>query len=276
MVCYRNSRFHNAKNGMLLMKLLRIWIWFMPNKKIIKEINGIKFDLDLDQEIDSSLYFSNTFEPLSESILERFVLPGMTTIDIGANIGYHTFHLAKLTQPDGGVYAIEPTSWAIERLRRNAILNSSLQNIKIFQIAFSDSHKGITESIFKSSYALNGNDEINKIEKTYITTMDDFIDDNNIKRVDFIKMDVDGFEGKIIRGMKKTMERDHPIILFEITPSVLSRQGINPREFLMEFINFHYSLYSEKLSLINHLDQYLDQNEGNDSSMILAYPGTIQ
>ena len=75
--------------------------------------------------------------------------------------------------------------------------------------------------------------------------------------------------------MKKTIERDHPIILFEISPSVLSSQGINPSEFLMEFIKYHYSLYSEKLSLIKNLDEFIDHYGGIDSSMILAYPGKI-
>jgi FkbM family methyltransferase len=275
MKVYRGSKFHNAKNGKMLMKLLHLWVTILPDKVVVKEIDNVKFNLDLNQEIDSSLYFSGTFEPLTESILERFIKPGMTTLDIGANIGYHTFRMARLAQPNGVVHAIEPTTWAIERLTKNSLLNPSLKNVKIHQIGFSDCHEGLVDSSFQSSYSLQGKDHLDFHEKILITCVDDFIDENRVKKVDFIKMDVDGFEGKIINGMKKTINRDHPIILFEITPSVLSSLGIEPQGFLMEFTRLNYSLYTDHLEAIPNINHFLDNHQGADSSMILAYPGSL-
>ena len=69
------------------------------------------------------------FEKRTVAAYSRLVRPGMTVIDIGANIGAHTLPLAKLVGPTGRVIAVEPTIWAVERLRANLDLNPPLRAI---------------------------------------------------------------------------------------------------------------------------------------------------
>ena len=81
-------------------------------------------------------------------------------VDIGANIGYHTFRMASLVQPGGFIYAIEPTSTAYTNLLRNAGLNSHLTNIEFIKIGLSNDDIGEQEIAFQSSYRLNGQSEV--------------------------------------------------------------------------------------------------------------------
>ncbi len=90
MVKYRSSRFHNAKNGRRLAKLMAIAVALTRNPIRTKTINGITYELDLREVIDSSLYFTSTYEVKIDRLFEKYVTTGSTVIDIGANIGLHT------------------------------------------------------------------------------------------------------------------------------------------------------------------------------------------
>ena len=80
---------------------------------------GINYELDLSQGIDFAIYLGNIYERQTKAALRRLVSPGSLVLDIGANIGAHTLHLASLVGPTGRVMAFEPTDYAFGKLRRN-------------------------------------------------------------------------------------------------------------------------------------------------------------
>jgi FkbM family methyltransferase len=266
---YRNSRLHNARNGKFLARLLYIYNRMRNTPNQIKIIDGINFELDLNEIIDSSLFYSNTFEPKNEILINDSVKPGMVVFDIGANIGYHTFRFAQKVGRDGIVYAIEPTSWAIKKLTRNLQLNPLIQNIKLFQIAFSDTTTGIQNIQFQSSYRLDGKEQ-REIDNVLMISLDDFMDKFNVQKVDFIKLDVDGFEAKIFEGAQRTIIKFRPQILFEFNPWEISQLGSKPEIMLERFTELGYQLFDDNRDLYNLNSLTKKDFEPEQSQMLLA------
>ena len=100
--------------------------FFVINKKIIKKINGVSYELDLTQAIDSSLYFFGYFEKDTHKALNKLVTKNMTVFDIGANIGCHTFNLAK-KPPMAKYIVLNLCHMLIKNLRR--IISSTISKI---------------------------------------------------------------------------------------------------------------------------------------------------
>ena len=99
---YRASPFY-PKFGPMLGKLLGL-VTRDAGKPVIREIDGVRFELDLREMIDASLFYSGTYEIEAERTITAVLKPGMTAIDIGANIGYHTFRIAKAVGESGRVF----------------------------------------------------------------------------------------------------------------------------------------------------------------------------
>ena len=86
--------------------------------------DGLRYDLDLSQAIDFTIFLLGRFEASTVAALRRYVKPGATVLDIGANIGSHTLQLARLVGPSGRVLSFEPTDFAFGKLRKNLIASS--------------------------------------------------------------------------------------------------------------------------------------------------------
>jgi FkbM family methyltransferase len=270
---YRNSILHNAKNGAFLAKCLAIFLSFKKDKHTIYEKDEVFFDLDLSEVIDSSLYYSGTFEPKMELIINKYLKPGMQAIDIGANIGYHTFRMAKLVKPTGWVFAIEPTTWAFERLIHNASLNSELTNIKFIKVGLAENDLGGTKINFQSSYQLNGKKEKNE-ELIELKKLDTLASELKLTHLDFIKLDVDGYESKIIKGGINVLQKFKPKLLFEFTPSEIINMGDQPSILIGLLQSIGYQLFDENQKEIKEFNVFYENYPPGFSIMILALPKT--
>lgn len=272
MSIYRNSPLHNAFVGDILAKVLALFTIF-KKKQVTHEIDGVRFDLDLREVIDSSLYYSGTFEPKIESIIESALKPGMNVIDIGANIGYHTFRMAKLVQPNGRVLAVEPTSHAYTKLQRNAALNPQLDNIAYAKVGLAREDLEEQTIAFQSSYRLTGYHEI-QIEQVRLMKLDTLAREQKLERVDFIKLDVDGFEGQVLLGAVETFQKFTPGLVIEITPSEMIKNGDDPVKIIGFLKNLNYSFFDEDYQKIHDLEQKISQLTAGFSMMVFALPAT--
>lgn len=214
---YRRSSFYPRAGQ----RLARFLSWVPVRKApVVREIDGVLFELDLREVIDASLYYSGTFEAKAERVITSCLAPGMVALDVGANFGYHTFRMAKAVGPSGSVLAIEPTSWGLRKLRRNLGLNRGFSNVDLVQVGISDRDQGLTEIAFQSSYRLDSTrSEVKELVR--LISLDTLVTERGLSRVDFIKVDVDGFEGKFFRGARETLRRFRPNIVFEISPSYI-------------------------------------------------------
>jgi FkbM family methyltransferase len=191
---------------------------------------GVKWDLDLDEGIDLSIYLLGAYEPAVLSAYSSAIRKGGVVFDIGANIGAHTLHFARLVGPAGRVFAFEPTDYAAAKIRINLSINPELAKRVNFQQRFlvSDNSQALPTSVtsrWPVAKAYEGIDPLHLGKPETIThalpiTADDFCEAEGLQQLDFVKIDVDGYEYQVLRGFRRSLERFRPPILIEIAPFV--------------------------------------------------------
>ncbi len=203
---------------------------FLKGEELVT-VNGFKMLLDLknDTGISRDLFLFKKREHLStDYVLENNVFrPGTDIIDLGANIGYYALLESRAVGEGGKVYAIEPVARNFENLEKNIGLNNAL-NIKTFRMAIGDKNctteinvgkKGNFSSFLKNSKAVyTGKEEVQ------MQTLDAFVNEHLVTP-SLIRMDVEGYETKIIEGMKETLLKK-PALLIEIHPHLIERDEL--------------------------------------------------
>lgn len=222
-----------------------------------KSIDGINFELDLREVIDSEMYYGTSREPETSRTLELLCKNGDVLVDIGANVGSHALPMAKLAGAEGRVYAFEPVPWAMDKLKRNIGLNE-FQNIVAEQMALSDENLGHVDMEFRASFKIGsarGVDNLGQIDQgwwqecdrvsTKMQTLDSYVDEHQLQRLDMIKLDVDGFEGKVIRGAIKTLRQFKPFIIMELAPTWLEMRGDSCHAIAHQLRDLGYRCFAE-------------------------------
>lgn len=238
---YRASPLH-PHLGAYLARLLGLVTKRLPSPQI-RVVDGIRWELDLSEVIDASLFFSGSFEPHAERTIARHLGPGMTAIDVGANIGYHALKMARCVGPKGRVLAIEPAARAVARLQRNLALNS-FSNVEVVVAASGDRDVDSAELLVQSSYPLSGHGGSQR-ELVRLVRLDTLVGERQLARVGLIKIDVDGQEGRVLRGARSTLERFRPVLFFELTPSAVVAMGDSPDEIFDLLLRTGYSICDE-------------------------------
>jgi len=161
-------------------------------------------------------------------ILAGLIRRGMTVIDAGANQGIYTLYLADLVGA-GRVFAFEPEPRLYGQLVSN-VRNNSVENVNCYQIALSDSAGSLT--LLPGRLNLGDNriivDQEERREKISVkaATLDQLF---SAEKIDFLKMDIQGWEAQALAGARKTMERNPDlIIMFEFWPYGVAKAGANP------------------------------------------------
>jgi FkbM family methyltransferase len=207
------------------------------------EVNrgGLRWQLDLNEGIDFSIYLLGAFERSTISTYRRLIPQAAVVLDIGSNIGAHTLHLARAVGEAGRVYAFEPTVYAFEKLQRNLALNPEIASrVTAEQIMLTDRPEvEITAEVY-SSWPLNSDNRLHpkhlgRPESTAgsrTERLDDYLTKTDIERLDFIKLDVDGFECHVMGGSLAILRKFRPVILMELSPYALTERGRSSTELL--------------------------------------------
>ncbi len=222
------------------------------NQAIVKR-GGIWWSLDLSEGIDFSIYLLGGFEPNTLKLYTTIVKPGDTVLDIGANIGAHTLPIARLVGDQGRVIAFEPTRYAIGKLSANIELNKELTDrISVNQIMLVAHEKERLESEIYSSWPLfeagkNVHPEhlgkLMNTEGAIAMTLDQAVKRLQIKKIDFIKIDVDGHEYSVLNGGKESLLTHRPPILMELAPYLFDPESRQFENMVELFSKLEYSLY---------------------------------
>ncbi len=175
---------------------------------------------------------------------------GMVVVDIGANIGYYALIEASIVGKNGKVYAIEPDPRNFETLKSNIELNGFSDIIEISQMAVSD-FSGMSKFYLSEATNLNTafdpencsvslKHKVDKVIDIENVSLDDFMKDR--EQVNFIRMDIEGFEVEAFRGMLNTLATSHSCkILFEVHPSAYNETR-DIRVALKDVLDLGYSI----------------------------------
>lgn len=256
-------------------------LFFRKNKQIITR-NGIKYELDLTEGMELSLFLFGNFQShiTKNSLLkidEKYII-----LDVGANVGIMTLPFAKQAS-QGQVYAFEPTHYAFLKLKRNVELNPDMaKRIKFYNVFISEYSEEHADIIAYSSWKVNGHRSDSDHPVHLGTPMDttgissisinDFVENNSISNINFIKIDTDGHELEVLKGGLKVIEKFRPIIIFEIGLYVMEEKNIIFDTYYELFKSMNYKLYDTKTNVKINLNNYKKYIPKNGSTDLIAIP----
>ena len=158
------------------------------------------------------------------NFLSRWLKPGMTAIDIGANLGVYALPIARLVGPHGRVFAYEPGSEAHRLLEQSRDINAA-SNLEIFDLALSDGERD-GRLLVGASCELNALGDGGAGEPVHITNLDIENSKRGWPPPDFIKIDAEGEEERILVGGRDFFARHSPLIMFEIKAGAVINENL--------------------------------------------------
>jgi len=192
---------------------------------------------------------SGKYEPHLTAVFERYCTPGTTVVDVGANLGYYSLLAARLVGPSGRVIALEPNSENC-RLLLSSMRRSGLANVQVLPVA-ADVETGW--AYYSTHVGSNGGliDDEDLLARPGVVVPTFRLDDlvagpagllKVAGPVGLLKMDVEGAEGRVVRGATRVIERDRPIVTTELKEEMLTRvSNTTVGEYLSYFEGLGYS-----------------------------------
>lgn len=193
----------------------------------IDDFDGTMFiNLRLSEHMQSRIFWVGYYSREVVAVMNKLLRPGMTFVDIGANIGEITLVAAKRVGTTGRVVSFEPVDRNLLELTRN-MHDNALHNVTIVNNGLSD-YEGTT-NIYNSCGQGAENDENLGLNSIYagtsdgipiqtikLTTLDTYLQTNPQERIDVIKIDIEGAELPCLRGAEDTLRRFKPHLIIEI------------------------------------------------------------
>ena len=266
--------------------ILRPWPLRDITNWIIKKLLPIKVKigkyflyLNPNDPVVSGAIFFNIYEKSESKVIKSHCVEGMNMLDLGANIGYYTAIFSQLVGVNGTVISIEPDEESYKYLSKS-IDSFNYKNVFSFRIAASDTKQKLPLFISKENRGDNRLYSTNQKRKSIIVeclTIDELLKENKIENLDLIKIDVQGYEPKVLKGMRKIVKSSKELILLsEFWPKGILQAGENPKEFLAMLRKMQFQLFELKrigsLILIKPCDdnQFIKKYRGRKYTNIVC------
>lgn len=234
----------------------RLANWLKPSATLKAELkDGIvwlnKEDIAIyttaDNYIEWSILSTGTYEDEIGKLIKISLTAGDTAIDIGGNIGLQSLRMSTCVGPSGKVFAFEPLNYLQEKFEKNMSLNK-VHNVTLFPFALSDQQNEIDLSINKNqwnqgTFSLNSNVTGNDKQRVVVKVADDIPEIQSANNLSLIKIDVEGFEYQVLRGLKQTLQKHRPRIIFEYDNNYWSQTGQSIADCYKFLLSLNYSLY---------------------------------
>jgi FkbM family methyltransferase len=239
-------------------------------------VNGFKYDLNLKEYIQYQMYFFGLFDKKGVDLIVSICdsIGCRTALDIGANVGNHSVHLSDVCD---AVYSFEPNDTPGDVFKK--ALKTKESSIKLFNFGLSNKDEKLEfyedeRNLGRSSFVKEHIEkkQFNSKKILEVKRGDEVIIDNNIVDIDFIKIDVEGFEIQVLYGLKKTIRENQPIIDFEFNE--ITRDGFGDLNTLKSTLS-GYSFYGTRrcgLGLMKEKLKITEFDFERDYAHVLAIP----
>jgi FkbM family methyltransferase len=231
---------------------------FLNKQKMWKQIanfKGCKFFAGPDNKLESSLLLpGENYDRNNFTAIEEIIKEGDICFDIGANIGIYSVVLSKLSGNAGNVHSFEPVNHIRQRLKANCKLNG-FQDININNIALGAENSTVDMFQIKQGMFRGGtstfveNDNVESLGKdkfdvckVNVVQLDEYVKEQNLSKIDFMKIDVESFEWQVLQGGQKTIREFSPTILMEYDPARHAEKG-DENQFKEFFEKNDYQVY---------------------------------
>jgi FkbM family methyltransferase len=221
-------------------------IWLVVD--YLKNQYDLKYFIDTKDYIGWSIFFLGDYEKDTNEIIAEYVKPGMTVIEAGANHGSETVILGKIVGKTGKVYAFEPVPRLFNHLKLNIDINNLGQNTIPIQLAIGEKDDQVVFHLpaadaanqgMPSKYTFSGATiEINVVQKS----LDNWLVENEVTEVGFIKMDIQGAEIDLIRGAQNCFQKMRPILYLEADETQSGNSKHNLSDLFKLLIASNYSV----------------------------------
>ncbi len=219
----------------------------------------------LDKKDSLSLSVLGFYEPSVSWAIQNEIKKGMTVIDVGANIGYFTLLMARCVGASGKVYAFEPDPENFNLLRKNVRING-YKNVILVKAAVARKKGKIGLFVNENSNAEHSIYSFSKNQKKILVnswSLDEYFSDKD-KKVDFVKLDIQGAEPEALLGMKKLIRKNPKIeILTEVWPLGLEKSKVTPGEFIDKL-----RLLGFKICLLRDDKKYVKKEFSKKSALL--------
>lgn len=210
------------------------WAWDHLAPTGVREITvqGARLSVDFaDTSIVPSLWLTRAYEPTFSKGLDTLVQSGDRVVDVGAHVGYYSIRLAQIIGVSGRVDSYEPqrTQWAL--LNKNVQRNSVRDQVVMHRKAVSDvaaRRETLWRDISNSggaSLARRAVMNADGSEGVQVVTLDSEMASSGLSRVDLIKIDVQGYEARVLAGAVRLIEEGKPVLAFEYNPAQIEAAG---------------------------------------------------
>jgi FkbM family methyltransferase len=204
---------------------------------------GVRYLLYPSDALYETFLNQGSYERAEQEFCARYVQPGMTVLDVGANHGVYTLLFAKLAAP-ANVHAFEPEQWNFERLRVNVALNGFDNVVANRRAVFSEPGE-VTLNVFPPEQhgwhtlgsprmEVDGQPRPPVTQQTVAAvTLDGYAAERGLEQIDLLKLDVEGAELGVLRGASRLLAEGRiRCMLFEISRSMVEGMGHRPEEVL--------------------------------------------
>jgi len=216
------------------------------NRVRIDTPNG-KFLIDPFSHFGRELAITGDYEPQMRKTILHYLKPGDTFVDLGANEGFFSVQAAAICGSQGRVLAIEPQNRLLHTLRENLRLNE-IGCVTVINVAVSD-RPGTAMLYLSPDINTGGSGLTNatrypvRAQPTPLRTLSQVLDESGVDRVDFMKVDIEGFEWEMLAGAAEVFST-HRVraMAMEIHESLLHRRGLDAGEILRKLEAFGYRI----------------------------------
>ena len=224
------------------------WRWRAEGRHVSVKRLGLHWRLSTTSCIERDLLLSGAFESETTNLLRDLVEPGMTVVDVGANIGYFTLQFAKAVGNYGQVWAFEPVPEYRQRIFEHLKLNALGKNVTVFPCGLSDQENEQEINVGEASATLHWTSSAMPPRTKVLIqlkTLDRIVSEQELDHLDLIKIDIDGHEPAFLRGATEIIRKFRPVIVIEMAQHCLHVAGSNVELLRKQLKDLDYVICNE-------------------------------
>lgn len=222
---------------------------------------GLRWVLNPSDYVQNDLFWLDDDDHWDTYHVCRGLSPGAVIFDVGANFGYYSLVLAHVLRRQCSVYSFEPFPVNFARLRKHIGLNGLSEVVIPTMVALSD---GSGAARMSAPPENSGRAAVRAGAggvDVATTTLDGFCREKRIERIDFLKIDVEGYEERVIKGGSRMISSLRPLMMVELSPANLREAGSSPERVVALLQELGYELFVPERRKLGKLERLPSMGE---------------